>query len=318
MMENFAVIDLGSNSVRMTVVKINDDGSTELVKQSKEFVRLSANMGKEKILKKEPIERTLGALKNFKEYLDSLDHLEIRAVATAAVRQAANQKKFLKKVKDEVGFDIEVISGNTEAYYDYLGVTRSLPANNCVIVDTGGASSEIILVQNGRVSNLISIPVGSVTLSQQFGLEDEISANKIFELLVYLNKVFNDIWWLRNGQNLPVIGLGGSNRTIAKINRNYNNFLDFEDIHGYKLSDNEVNKTFENILQLNCESRKKVGGLSKTRADIIIGGLAPIVNLMQYLDSDRVMFSKCGLRDGIIFEKLDKHMQERVTKKEGE
>src|SRR5699024_5511170 len=149
------------------------------------------------------------------------------------------------------------------------------------IVDTGGASSEIILVQNGRASNLISIPVGSVTLSQQFGLEDEISANKIFELLVYLNKVFNDIWWLRNGQNLPVIGLGGSNRTIAKINRNYNNFLDFEDIHGYKLSDNEVNKTFENILQLNCESRKKIGGLSKTRADIIIGGLAPIVNLMQ-------------------------------------
>ena len=317
-MENFAVIDLGSNSVRMTVVKINDDGSTELVKQSKEFVRLSANMGKEKTLKKEPIERTLGALKDFKKYLDSLDHLEVRAVATAAVRQAVNQKKFLKKVKDEVGFDIEVISGNTEAYYDYLGVTRSLPANNCVIVDTGGASSEIILVQNGRASNLISIPVGSVTLSQQFGLEDEISANKIFELLVYLNKVFNDIWWLRNGQNLPVIGLGGSNRTIAKINRNYNNFLDFEDIHGYKLSDNEVNKTFENILQLNCESRKKVGGLSKTRADIIIGGLAPIVNLMQYLDSDRVMFSKCGLRDGIIFEKLDKHMQKRVTKKEEE
>ncbi|MBN7275385.1 exopolyphosphatase [Ligilactobacillus pobuzihii] len=317
-MENFAVIDLGSNSVRMTVVKINDDGSTELVKQSKEFVRLSANMGKEKVLKKEPIERTLGALKDFKKYLDSLDHLEIRAVATAAVRQAVNQKKFLKKVKDEVGFDIEVISGNTEAYYDYLGVTRSLPANNCVIVDTGGASSEIILVQNGRASNLISIPVGSVTLSQQFGLEDEVSANKIFELLVYLNKVFNDIWWLRNGQNLPVIGLGGSNRTIAKINRNYNNFLDFEDIHGYKLSDDEVNKTFENILQLNCESRKKVGGLSKTRADIIIGGLAPIVNLMQYLDSDRVMFSKCGLRDGIIFEKLDKHMQERVTKKDGE
>ena len=317
-MENFAVIDLGSNSVRMTVVKINDDGSTELVKQSKEFVRLSANMGKEKTLKKEPIERTLGALKDFKKYLDSLDHLEVRAVATAAVRQAVNQKKFLKKVKDEVGFDIEVISGNTEAYYDYLGVTRSLPANNCVIVDTGGASSEIILVQNGRASNLISIPVGSVTLSQQFGLEDEISANKIFELLIYLNKVFNDIWWLRNGQNLPVIGLGGSNRTIAKINRNYNNFLDFEDIHGYKLSDDEVNKTFENILQLNCESRKKVGGLSKTRADIIIGGLAPIVNLMQYLDSDRVMFSKCGLRDGIIFEKLDKHMQKRVTKKEEE
>ncbi|GEN48146.1 Ppx/GppA family phosphatase [Ligilactobacillus pobuzihii] len=317
-MENFAVIDLGSNSVRMTVVKINDDGSTELVKQSKEFVRLSANMGKEKTLKKEPVERTLGALKDFKQYLDSLDHLEVRAVATAAVRQAVNRKKFLKKVKDEVGFDIKVISGDTEAYYDYLGVTRSLPANNCVIVDTGGASSEIILVQNGRASNLISIPVGSVTLSQQFGLEDEVSASKIFELLVYLNKVFNDIWWLRNGQNLPVIGLGGSNRTIAKINRNYNNFLDFEDIHGYKLSDHEVNKTFGHILELNCESRKKVGGLSKTRADIIIGGLAPIVNLMQYLDSDRVMFSKCGLRDGIIFEKLDKHMQERVAKKEAE
>lgn len=315
-MENLAVIDLGSNSVRMTISRISDDGTYETVAQEKEYVRLSENMGVEKILQPEAIERTISALKNFKTIYSKLDHLNIVAVATAAVRQATNQKQFLKRVKNDIGINLNVISGTREAYYDYVGVSETLPATNAVIIDTGGASAEIVLVQNGKVSNLISIPIGSVTLSSKFDLADDIAATEVFKAMIFVNKIFQSVWWLRKGLNLPIIGLGGSNRTLAKINRRFNNLLDTNDIHGYQLRDDAINETFERIIGMNLDERKKVPGINKERADIIVGGLIPVILLMNYLDSDRIMFSTSGLREGILFERLHDIIQENIKTKE--
>lgn len=193
-----------------------------------------------------------------------------------------------------------------------MGVSETLPATNAVIIDTGGASAEIVLVQNGKVSNLISIPIGSVTLSAKFDLADEISAKEVFKAMLFVNKIFQSVWWLRNGLNLPIIGLGGSNRTLAKINRRFNNLLDTNDIHGYQLRDDSINETFERIIAMNLEERKKVPGINKERADIIVGGLIPVILLMNYLDSDRIMFSTSGLREGILFERLHDVIQENI------
>ncbi len=311
-MENLAVIDLGSNSVRMTISRISSDGTYETVAEEKQYVRLSENMGAEKILQPEAIERTITALNSCKDIYYKLDHLRIKAVATAAVRQATNQKQFLKRVKNDIGINLDVISGSKEAYFDYVGVSETLPATNAVIIDTGGASAEIVLVQNGKVSNLISIPIGSVTLSAKFDLADEISAKEVFKAMLFVNKIFQSVWWLRNGLNLPIIGLGGSNRTLAKINRRFNNLLDTNDIHGYQLRDDSINETFERIIAMNLEERKKVPGINKERADIIVGGLIPVILLMNYLDSDRIMFSTSGLREGILFERLHDVIQENI------
>ncbi|MEE8824267.1 exopolyphosphatase [Lentilactobacillus sunkii] len=315
-MENLAVIDLGSNSVRMTISKISNDGSYETVAEEKQYVRLSENMGAEKILQPAAIDRTISALKGFKSIYSKLDHLTIKAVATAAVRQATNQKQFLKRVKNDIGINLEVISGTKEAYLDYVGVSETLPATNAVIIDTGGASAEIVLVQNGKVSNLISIPIGSVTLSSKFDLADEISAAEVFKAMIFVNKIFQSVWWLRNGLNLPIIGLGGSNRTLAKINRRFNNLLDTNDIHGYQLRDDATNGTFEKIIRMNLDERKKVPGINKERADIIVGGLIPVILLMNYLDSDRIMFSTSGLREGILFNRLHDIIQENIKEQE--
>ncbi|MCT3394943.1 exopolyphosphatase [Lentilactobacillus hilgardii] len=314
-MENFAVIDLGSNSVRMTVSRINEDGTYDNVTQMKEYVRLSENMGSEKILQPDAIERTLAALRSFKEVYSKLENLKMRAVATAAVRQATNQKEFLKKVKSEIGIKLEVISGAQEAYYDYVGVSETLPATNGVIIDTGGASAEIILIQNGKVANLISIPIGSVTLSSKFNLGDKILPEQLFKAVIFVNEIFQSVWWLKNGLNLPIIGLGGSNRTLAKINRRRNNFLDIDDIHGYQLSDTQVNDTFEDIVSHDLDGRKQVPGISKDRADIIVGGLIPVIFLMNYLDSDKITFSTSGLREGILFERLHNVLKENIATK---
>ncbi|MHA8138012.1 Ppx/GppA phosphatase family protein [Lactobacillaceae bacterium Scapto_B20] len=305
-MEHFAVIDLGSNSARLAVTKIEDDGSFKNIIERKEAVRLSENMGPEKMLKQPAIERTISALESFKDAFEGLENLKLRAVATAATRQAANQQEFLDSVKRRTGITLEVIPGSKEAYYDYLGVINSLDVVNGIIMDTGGASTELVLIQNRRAVNLISLPVGSVTLSEADVNADKPSASQIYRVFDQLNDIYNDIWWLYRGTNLPIIGLGGSNRTLAKIKRrNDTDKLHWDDIHGFHMSAGEIKESFLKIMDSTLEERKQIPGLSKERADIIVGGLAPAMSLIWRLNSDRMIFSKQGLRFGILYEHID-------------
>ncbi|TPR47175.1 exopolyphosphatase, partial [Apilactobacillus micheneri] len=218
-MQHLAVIDLGSNSVRLAVTEIKEDGSFKNIIERKEPVRLSENMGSEMILKQPAIDRTIRTLESFTEDFKDLENVHLRAMATAATRMAKNQKEFLAEVKAKTDIDLEVITGTTEAYYDYLGVINSLPVVNGIIMDTGGASTELVLIQNRQAVNMISLPFGSVTLSEGNIDPDVPTAGQMFKTLDYLNEIFNDIWWLSRGTNLPIIGLGGSNRTLAKIKR---------------------------------------------------------------------------------------------------
>ena len=126
-MQYFAVIDLGSNSCRMKITQIIGGTYLKVVNQQKAYVRLSENMGPEKTLKSVPMERTIATLKQFRAIYEKLPDVHVTAVATAAVRQATNQEEFLEKVHDEAGIDFEVISGEREAYLDFLGVTCALP-----------------------------------------------------------------------------------------------------------------------------------------------------------------------------------------------
>lgn len=304
-MEHFGVIDLGSNSVRLTVTKIEDDGTTQKIIAEKEPVRLSENMGSEKLLKKPAIDRTLEALENFRGLYKGLSNLKLRAVATAATRMAVNQKEFLKLVKKEADLELDVITGAMEAHYDYLGVINSLPVVNCIIMDTGGASTELVLVQNRRAVNSISIPLGSVNLSEAFIDSDVVSASGLFKLFTALETLFNDVWWLDRGKNLPIVALGGSNRTLAKIQRRQDHFKRYWDIHGFRMTGNRVNEVFDQVLAANLEERRKIPGVAKERADIIVAGLSPLILLLRHLDSDRLIFSQQGLRDGILYEHLD-------------
>ena len=302
-MENLAIVDLGSNSARMAITEIAPDGRFREIKRVKENTRLSEGMGREKMLQEDAMNRTIAALKRFKKIYEGMSHTQVRAITTAAVRQARNRQEFLNRVQKEVGIRLQVLSGKKEAYYDYLGVIRTMKLNHCLILDVGGASCELVLVQQRRARDLISIPVGAVTLSEQFHLNGYVRSADLFRAQVAMNERLTKIPWLRYATRVPIVLLGGANRTLARMTWSYHHrHRRQRSIHGYQLSSRVVFATYRELLNRNLAQRKRMPGLEPERADIIVGGMLPLVSLLQRNSDGRVIFSESGVREGIITE----------------
>lgn len=306
MINNLAVIDLGSNSVRLKISALQKHGQPITKHYEKRYVRLSSQMGPEKILKEEPMTRTLTALRDFRAVCDRYENSKIIAVATAAVRQAHNRTAFLKRVKKETGFDIKVISGEQEAYLDYVGVTKSLPLKKGIIIDTGGASMELIAVDNGEAEETVSLPFGSVTLSQRYHLEDRIAAADLFDAMVEVDELLSHQRWLNRFRQTKVVALGGSNRALAKIFR-WRNAVDGKPapVQGLVMRSEQAFAIMHELLEADRSTRAGIRGVTKARADVIIGGLLPLLALMRQLAIDEVSFSNSGLREGVLLKYLE-------------
>ncbi|MCT4593452.1 MAG: exopolyphosphatase [Anaeromicrobium sp.] len=300
-MKKIAIIDLGSNSARMIIMKISNKNSYKMIEQEKDMVRLSENMGKEKTLKEPAMNRTIHVLKLFKRLIEAHKAHVVHAYATAALRNAKNQEEFLFRVKKEVGLDLKVISGKEEAYYDFLGVINTIDSRDFVMIDIGGGSTEIGLIRDRKLVESVSLPYGSVVLTESFLGEHRVCHEKLKALEGFMKKEMKKLKWLEQGKKLPIIGLGGSIRTVAKIDRKHIGFP-LERLHNYQLTYEEFQSAYEKAIQEKLSDRKKVPGINKERADIIAGGLAPLKVLMDMLDSKKLIVSGNGLREGVFYE----------------
>ncbi|MEJ6400147.1 Ppx/GppA family phosphatase [Nicoliella lavandulae] len=309
-MENFVILDIGSNSVRMAINEIENDGSYREVKRVKNDSRLSEGMGREKILRPAAIKRTINALENFRNIYQEYPNIHVKVIATAAVRQATNQATFLKQVRDKLGLRVKILSGNQEAYYDYLGVVNSIKNPNYILVDIGGASMELVLVQNHKQKNLISLPMGAVSLSEHYHLSDQIKALDLFDAETYVHQELHRVFWFKWAYRYPLVLLGGATRALARINQHRQHLNRSHKLNHYQLKQHQVLKTFETLISRNNLQRKQISGLESDRADIIVGGLLPLVSIINRINSKQVIFADSGVREGLINEYLH-HLKAR-------
>lgn len=302
-MSYLAIVDLGSNSARMVVEELHKDGKyTEIVRE-KQDTRIAQNMGAELILQEEPMARTIGALRYFQTRYARFEP-EVRAITTAAVRTAKNQSEFLARVKSATGITFQVLTGDQEAYYDYLGVQATLKVEAGVILDTGGASVELIAINHAKNMAAVSLPFGAVNLSEQFMLANDVIQSNIEVASEYIVQSYQNLPWLSSQKGQPVILLGGANRSLARMARTRSGEAEINQIHGYEMSYELVMSIFDEIRYMTRADREQVAGLETTRADIIISGLLPLVNLMRLIEAPKVIFSESGVREGLIAETL--------------
>lgn len=292
-----ALIDLGSNSARMDLVHLHTDGSSQYLSRDRIMTRLSEGMGTEKILRELPMTRTIKALSAFSEKSRSAG-AEILAVATAAVRSAKNGSAFCSAVEKETGIRLHVISGQQEAALDFAGVMAGLPhVKDCLITDTGGGSTELILVKNRQICAKTSLPFGAVNLFETYSCSDTKTA--LNQAAAELDSSFSAVDFLPRAQNLPLVGLGGSVCSLFYAGQKLLPEHTPAKLHGCAFSFAEVLEIFSRLSALFPEARQNAG-IEPERAKTVCHGILPTILLMNRLDSPKLFLSAAGLREGIL------------------
>jgi exopolyphosphatase/guanosine-5'-triphosphate,3'-diphosphate pyrophosphatase len=298
-----AIIDLGSNTSRLIIMAYTPGVAFQLIDQLRERVRLSEGMGAENILRPEPMERTLRLLKVFRLLCDANDIDTIIATATSATRDARNQAEFLERVEKEAGLQLRVLSGDEEAYYGYLGAVNSLPIQNGLVIDIGGGSMEIGRVHDRQLAQTASLPLGAVRLTETFIKNDPPKRTDIRLINRYLDAMLGSISWISAESKDTLVGLGGTIRTLAKIDQARRHYP-LERLHGYQLSLAAIEHSLHDLQQMTLSRREKVPGLSSDRADVIIAGTLALIKLMQQAGYNELVVCSQGLREGLFYEQF--------------
>jgi exopolyphosphatase/guanosine-5'-triphosphate,3'-diphosphate pyrophosphatase len=293
-MTRTGIIDIGSNSVRLIIVEIKYNKYFRILYELKESVRLGKDMGSDNNLDPDRMNNAINTINSFKTICDSYCVHNIIAVATEAVRRASNRKTFLNLLQSRTGIDIRVLSGKEEAYYDYLGVINSMDVTDCLIMDIGGSSMEFILVKDKEIQNSISVPYGSISLTELYMINPACFSDAFGRILM-------DVPWIYKAKGLPLIGIGGTFRNTGKIDRKRKDYP-IDNVHNYRLIDSDVLDIHYLAIDLLSGKQKKIKGLSNDRADIFIGPIAAIQNIINVCNTKDIFISGCGVREGILFE----------------
>ncbi len=303
MEEKWAVIDIGSNTIRLVIYKKNRLGSLKEAENIKTVARLRHYLSEDNVLLPEGVDLLIEILQGFKEIIQYHQVSNIFCVATASVRQSKNQHDILKIVKEQTGFEIQVFSEKEEAFFGFYAVTHSTPINTGITIDMGGGSTEITYFKNRELKHFHSFPFGVVSLKEQFMKQDRMTENERKALSEFILSSLEQLPWLKSLQ-IPVIAIGGSARNIAQIDQNLKKYP-IAGIHQYVMSFEDLRQLQNYLERLTVDQLEKVEGLSKDRADIIVPSLEMFVKLCEYSQSYSFMFSRRGLRDGISMKKVE-------------
>lgn len=302
-MRRTGVIDIGSNSMRLVVIETLDNGSFRIINEAKETVRLGKNMTSDGKLNTERMNAAIDTIGYFCDICRGLGAEDIEGVATAAVRWSSNRNEFEERVYSETGLKLRVLSGEEEAYYDYFGIMNSIDINDGLIMDIGGGSAEIIYFKDRKIKESISLPFGAITLTEKFGLGDVILKKNEEMLMEYLRKEYGNIPWLKNAKSKVLIGVGGTIRNIAKIDRKSGNYI-LDYTHNYTMKAGNVMNIYNMAREGDIKQRKRIKGLSSDRADIFPGAAAAVAVLIDFCSIDEIIVSGSGIREGLIYEKI--------------
>jgi len=302
-MNNIAVIDIGSNSMRVVIYKLSNNNSFKIIDEEKRMVRLGQYIDKSDYLSEEGINKLIISLEFFKVICRNNDVEEYIVVATEAIRRSKNQKAILAIVKEKIGLDIRILSGDEESIYGYIAVKCTIDFDNAILIDIGGSSMELSLIKDGTPVNVISIPLGSIPLTNKFPFKVAANNEEKKELKDFLYEEFDKLPWLKKGMHFPVIGIGGASRAIGKI-RNKSIDYPLDVLHNYSISNEDIEEVFEKVASLDLIDKYKVKGLPRERADIFTAPLGAINTLMSYCKSNEFIISQYGLREGVIYERV--------------
>lgn len=297
-----AIIDIGSNTVRLVIYKYDEQGTLHELVNMKKVARLRSYIDEEGFMNDEGVNVLKELLLNYQQILADFEVDEVHAAATAAVRQAQNQESIVDIMQRETGVQLQILTEEQEAYFGFVAVAYSMATSSAITIDMGGGSTEITLFENKILQRTHSFPFGTVSLKQRFIAGDKMTEDEREALMAYVKEQFESLPWIVD-QHLPIIGIGGSARNIAQIHQQRHKYP-LSSVHHYEMKKEEMDGLADFLWGLSFEELSQLEGLSADRADIILPALDVFRTLMDVVHTSSYQFTKKGLREGIIINKI--------------
>lgn len=306
-MERIAVIDIGSNSFHMIICEVSGSyfNPVKIVNDNdyKAYVRLGANLQQGDYIKLEKIQEIMTVLTRFQHVAIRNKVDKVFCVATEALRRAANGQEIIQLIKEQIGIEVELISGQQEAYLGYYSIVNGFALDNYLMVDIGGSSTELVYVSDREMKQSISLPVGSLNICDRFQSTNTIDDQLGMEMTQSFTAMLDCVEWLKDIEIDAVIGVGGTMRTIGKYDRAKKHYpLPIQ--HNYSLTFERVQAIFGELRTLTEQERLEVEELPKKRAAIFPSALLFVVTIMDYVQNKQLILSKHGLREGVVWDYL--------------
>lgn len=294
-MSRYAVIDIGSNSIKMYVGRIVHGRVTDVADMSV-VNRLSEGMAETGELDEDAMDRTLAALKVFKARAEGLDVDKVAAVGTQALRQADNAPEFVTKLRNRLKMSVRVLSGEQEARCAFLAATTSLDLGDgpVRVFDAGGASTEVILGRDGRIETAQSLPIGSRVLTDRHCKSDPVTAAQYEALADEVARAVADV---PRGEG-PLVGIGSTATSLGTVHYG----LDFDayaEVHGRTLDRSVVETAVDRLGTMTLRARRHIPGLHPDRADVMLAGASIVAALMSRCAVEELVLCARGLRHGV-------------------
>ncbi|HEX3606656.1 MAG TPA: Ppx/GppA phosphatase family protein [Candidatus Dormibacteraeota bacterium] len=300
-----AVIDIGSNSGRVAVLALTAEGHLEMLSDARTSLHLIDDVAARGRLSTEAMDRVVRAVRDYLCIAATARAERTVAVATAAVREAANGDELAARLREETGLTLDVIDGSEEAHYALVGAVHGLAVEDGMLVDIGGGSLEISRFRGREAVATWSLPLGAGRLTSGFLSSDPPRPGEMRALRAHVEATLQ-------AERVPVlepteqlVGTGGTIRNLAKIHRAHVTYP-IPRMHGYVLDREHLSGVTDLLVAAPLARRDAIAGLSRDRADTVTGGGLAVLTVMDWVQARNLMVSGQGLREGIALENMNR------------
>lgn len=293
-----AIIDIGSNTVRMVLYGGSLRAPMTLFNE-KVTARLGRDIATRGELAPEAIELAMRALRRYALLLNDLGVTDIECVATAAAREASNGPAFLDEIR-AIGLDPQLLSGTEEARISAMGVLGAFPGAQGIVADVGGGSLELVVIGEGETGRSVSLPLGTLRLSQ-------LRASNHGDLAKAIDTMLDDAGWSAKDQKQerrPLYLVGGTWRSMAVYAMQARDYP-LTDPHGFSLSYDDAKALAKTMTDSEPDDLSDMARITSMRASSLPDAGVLLTCLLQRLRPSQIVFSSWGLREGVLFDRLE-------------
>ena len=299
-----AGIDIGTLTCRLLIADLALGHPLKELRSERRILRLGEGVDQTKRLRSAAMDRVIHCLQEWRTVINSCQVEATSVVATSAVRDAVNRNEFLDRVKREVGFDVEVISGEEEARRTLLGIRSGLPAGvtDILALDIGGGSTEFILDQFEQKSVVRSIDIGVVRLCERVLHHDPPTDEEVRQACEWVTRETRAaVANMGEYRQVTFVGTAGTITSLAAMAQKLPTYEPAR-IHNYRLKLETIRELEQTLLSRAKAERVGLPGLEKNREEVIAAGAIIIRTIMETVGQEECLVSDLGLREGVLIQ----------------